>query len=127
MSVAQKGWDIDLKFGQEGERWLTLLADERKVEVKRERDAWARTGNLFFETTYKGHPSGVNATQSDYWAHLLSLDGKIVGGVIIDVGTLKMNLSRLVTEGKARRISGGDGNNSGGVLVPLRMVHELMQ
>lgn len=127
MSTPQKGWDIDLKFGQEGERWLTLLADERKVEVKRERDTWAKTGNLFFETRYKGYPSGVNATESDYWAHLLSVGGKIVGGFIIDVSTLKMNLALMVAEGTARKVTGGDGGNSEGVIVPLSRAHELMQ
>lgn len=126
-NAPQKGWDLDLQFGQEGEKWLTILADERKLEVKRERDSWAKTGNLFFEVRYKGYESGVLATQSHYWAHLLSLEGKIVGGFIFEVEALRMNLCRLVVEKKARMIQGGDGNQSQGVLVPLGHAHELMK
>ena len=36
--MKESRFDLDLKFGQQGEQWLSLLADERKIEVKRERD-----------------------------------------------------------------------------------------
>jgi hypothetical protein len=127
MTTIQKGWDIDLKFGQEGERWLTLLASERKVEVKRERDKWATTGNILFEVRYKGCPSGITATESDFWAHLLSLNGTIVGGFIFDSKALLRNLRRLVAENKVRTIFCGDGDHSEGVLVPLSLAHELLK
>lgn len=118
-------FDLDLRFGQEGEKWLTMLADERTVEVKRERDIWALTGNLFFEFKSRGKPSGVAVTQSDYWAHLLSLDGKIKGGLIVETPMLRANLRRLVKEAKVRVVSGGDDNTSEGVLVPIGMVREI--
>lgn len=121
----RKQFDIDLKFGQEGERWLTVLADEKKLEVKRERDLWAKTGNVFFEFECNGKPSGFNATSSDYWAVILSNSGHAEAVVMFDVLTLKLNLRNMLSRGEVRIVAGGDNNLSRGVLVPLSKIGQL--
>ena len=45
----RKKFDLDLKYGQQGEQWLSILGDEIQMEVKRERDCWLKTGNIYFE------------------------------------------------------------------------------
>ena len=127
MMPANSKFDLDLRFGQEGEKWLTLLADEKTIEVKRERDVWAITGNVFFEFKSRGKPSGIAVTQSDYWVHLLSLDGKIRGGFIVETKTLKDNLRKMISSGTVKVVSGGDDRTSEGALVPLAMLKELFR
>ena len=122
-----KHFDLDLKFGQEGEQWLKLLGNEQKIEVKRERDTWAKTGNIFFELLHKGNPSGIAATTSQFWAHILSLNGVPQGVLIFSVPILKHNLRRLARCGSIRQIDGGDGGGSTGYLVPLALSHELLK
>jgi hypothetical protein len=122
---ADSRFDLDLRFGQEGEKWLTLLADEKTMEVKRERDIWSLTGNVFFEFKSRGKASGLAVTQADYWAHLLSLDGRIVGGFIIETSRLKENLKRMIEGGQVRVVNGGDNGTSQGALVPMSLMREL--
>ena len=71
-------WDIDLKFGKSGEdRVANLLnAEQSKIEVKTERDWWYKTGNIAIEIECRGKPSGLYATEADYWVHILHKDGK---------------------------------------------------
>ena len=70
-------FDLDLQYGQDGERWLAWLGtDQAKVEVKTERDQWAHTGNAVFEFTSRGKPSGIAVTQADYWVHNFHLNGR---------------------------------------------------
>jgi len=126
-SLANKAFDLDLKFGKEGEEWLRLLADESKIEVKRERDKWVETGNIFFEYECSGNPSGIAATKSHFWAHILSVDGHANAVLLFDIFTLKENLRRLFKAGQIKKVSGGDRNASIGVLVPLRLIHELVK
>lgn len=64
-------FDFDLQYGQAGERWLRWLGtDQAKVEVKTERDIWLKTKNAVFEFRSRGKPSGICATQADYWSHI---------------------------------------------------------
>ena len=45
-------------------------APEQKIEVKTERDMWSRTSNIIaIEYESYGKPSGVNATEADFWFH----------------------------------------------------------
>lgn len=126
-----KGWnprfDLDLKFGQQGERWLLWLAQPNaKVEVKTERDTWRDTGNLCFEYECRGKPSGVATTESDYWVHLLTVDGICYGGHIWATPYLKAFLRRVWQKPMffgARVVAGGDDNASLMLLVPMNQLH----
>jgi hypothetical protein len=126
MSSDQKDFDLDLRFGKEGEQWLSLLAGEQKIEVKRERDLWAETGHIAFEYLYKGEPSGVSSTKADWWAHILTLNGKPVSVLLFPVDKLRKRLRTMLDSGRAKTVSGGDGNHSSLILVNLKDVSLLL-
>ena len=118
-------FDLDLAFGEAGEQWLIWLADEAKVEVKRERDLWWGTGNLFFEFESRGKPSGLAITAASFWVIVLSLEGSNCGALVFPVPALKLNLKKLLANELARIVSGGDDNTSRGVLVKLSTLQTL--
>ena len=116
-------FDLDLQYGQDGERWLTWLGtDQAKVEVKTERDTWATTGNACFEYRCRGKASGIAVTASDYWIHLFKLGETTHMGFIWSVDDLKSFLRMCVTtKGYAgsRVVQGGDDDQSTVILVPI--------
>ena len=119
-------FDLDLKFGQEGEQWLTILGREIKVEVKRERDKWKKTGNIAFEFRCSGKPSGLAVTKADYWVHVLSFDGVPEAAFIFRVPRLKERLKAMHKEGRVRVTNGGDRDAAEMILFPLKLIHELL-
>jgi hypothetical protein len=124
---SQKAFDLDLAFGQAGEQWLLMLgSDKTKIEVKTERGLWEKTGNLAFEYRCNGKPSGIAATKSEWWAHLLSRDGKPIGGFIFNVAKLKCKLREGYKSKKYRLVDGGDGNRASMILVPISQVYEFL-
>ena len=112
-------FDLDLKFGEKFEGCLADILNRGKVEVKTERDLWAKTGNIAIEVRYKGRPSGLLVTKADYWAHIMTKDGDIKFMVIIPVETLKNRARHLLRSGRARKVRGGDSNESEIVLISL--------
>ena len=125
--LSQSDFDLDLKYGEDGEKWLTWLASEgAKVEVKTERDIWHRTKNIFIEYKYKGNPSGLAVTKSDYWVTNLKKGNKTFATVVVETKRLKKNLKRLIKNGKVSiGKKGGDFNMSEGILLPLNLLHEI--
>ena len=53
------------------EQQVADMLQDKKIEVKSERDVWQKTGNIAIEYESYGKPSGINATESDYWFHNL--------------------------------------------------------
>ena len=116
-----KKFDIDLAFGEKGEDFVrNVLQGNGKIEVKTERDKWEDTGNLAIEIRCNGKLSGLSATESKTWVHLLSVNDEIRGGFIFDVDYLKDTVKKLVKEGKAKVTRGGDFNASQMVLMPIK-------
>ena len=116
-----KKFDIDLAFGEKGEDFVKeVLQGNGKIEVKTERDKWENTGNLVIEIRCNGKLSGLSATESKTWVHLLSVDDKIRGGFIFDTDYLKDRVKKLVKDGKAKVTKGGDFNASQIVLLPIK-------
>ena len=114
-----KKFDIDLEFGQMGERFVEDLQNgNTMIEVKTERDIWKTTGNIAIEIRCSGKPSGISTTGSAIWIHLLSDNDKIVGGYIFSVDYLKQKIIDLKKEGKLKLIMGGDFNASQMALIP---------
>lgn len=117
-------FDLDLQFGQEGEKWLTWLGtDQAKVEVKTERDSWAITGNVVFEYECRGRKSGIAVTEADYWAHILRLGDNVHALYLWPTDDLKTFLRKCIaTQGYAgsRLTTGGDDNASKVILVPIQ-------
>lgn len=125
--MKESRFDLDLQFGKEGERWLTLLADERKIEVKRERDTWLETGNICFEFRCSGKPSGLATTEADYWAHVLSVGGEAQAVLLFRTEHLRERLRALFREGKVKTVCGGDRDAAEMILFPLARVAELLR
>lgn len=76
--VKKSDWDLDLRFGQEGEVFVNklLTLPIETIEVKRDRK-WSRTGNFYIEVECWSHNnqswylSGINATKATHQAFLL--------------------------------------------------------
>jgi len=116
-----KKFDLDLKFGQMGEKFVEDLQNgNTMIEVKTERDIWKTTGNIAVEIRCSGKPSGISTTGSAIWIHLLSDNNKIVGGYIFSVDYLKQKIIDLKKEGKLKLIMGGDFNVSQMALIPRK-------
>lgn len=76
-------WDIDLRFGKEGEQFvLDLLSiDAETVEIKRKRYLdfrfYVETHQLPDRAT-EYQPSGIQTTKADYWAYVIGETGVVV-------------------------------------------------
>jgi len=112
-------FDIDLEFGEKFEKSVAKILTLGKVEIKTERDTWKKTGNIAIELSSRGKLSGLNTTQADWWAQVLTLDGDIVGIYMWPIGLLKSIVRHSVKYGRGRMVMGGDDDTSELALVPL--------
>jgi hypothetical protein len=77
-SVKLSNWDLDYRFGREGELYVNYLltAPIETVEVKRDR-RWKDTGNLYIETECWSdvlkcwYASGIMITKASHWSFVL--------------------------------------------------------
>lgn len=122
-------FDVDLQFGQEGERWLTWLGtDQARVEVKTERDTWASTGNAVFEYECRGKPSGIAVTEADYWVHIFRLGDRNLFSLVLDTIQLKewLRMAYKAPDSFGVRLAlGGDDNASRVILVPIPALYSI--
>jgi hypothetical protein len=69
-------FDLDFRFGQQGENSVANLLSIETVEVKTDR-RWKETGNVYIETYFYSLasqdwiPSGINITKATHWAFKL--------------------------------------------------------
>jgi hypothetical protein len=123
MSKANSKFDLDLRFGQAGENWLKWLGGTNvKIEVKTERDLWEKTGNAVFEFRSRGKASALAVTESQWWVHLFSKNGVVVGGMIFSTFQLRSFMRKVYKspfQYGARICTGGDGNLSDHILCPI--------
>ena len=76
--MSRSDWDLDLRFGQQGEVMVNslLTAPIETVEVKRDR-RWKETGNLYVETECWSdvldcwYASGFSTTKASHWSFIL--------------------------------------------------------
>ena len=61
-----------MQYGKVREQRIADMLQNKKIEVKSERDMWARTGNIAIEYQSYGKPSGIAATEADYWLTLIT-------------------------------------------------------
>ena len=119
-------FDIDLDFGVKYENSLAKVLAMGKVEVKTERDKWKDTGNVAIELACRGKLSGLNVTEAEWWAHILTWIGKMVSVIMFPVDTLKEVVKRSVMDGHGKVVMGGDDKASEIALIPLKeLVSEL--
>ena len=60
----RKKFDIDLSYGKVSEQMVADMLQDKKIEVKSERDMWMRTGNIAIEYESYGKPSGIAMLRS---------------------------------------------------------------
>ena len=85
----RKKFDIDLAYGKVREDLIKEMLQDKKIEVKSERDVWKRTGNIAIEYQCYGKPSGINATEADYWFHNLCVGEDVYATLVFKTENLK--------------------------------------
>jgi hypothetical protein len=113
----RKKFDIDLEYGQVREQLVADMLQDKKIEVKSERDMWQRTGNIAIEYESYGKPSGIDATESDYWFHNLCVGDDTFCTLVFNTDSLKKIIKNLDYK---RSVSGGDNNASRMYLLNLQ-------
>ena len=112
----RKKFDLDLAYGQLHEDRIAEMLQDKKIEVKTERGMWTKTGNIAIEFESYGKPSGINATEADYWFHNLAVDDDVYCTLVFSTKNLKKIVSKL---DKHRVVNGGDNYASKMYLVNL--------
>ena len=74
--ASRSDFDLDLRYGLEGENTVKALLSIETVEVKRDR-RWKDTGNIYIETTCFSNTtssmvrSGILTSKATHWAFVL--------------------------------------------------------
>ena len=118
----RKKFYIDLAYGKVREDLIKEMLQDKKIEVKSERDVWKRTGNIAIEYQCYGKPSGINATEADYWFHNLCVGEDVYATLVFKTENLKKIIDSL--ERKVS-VSGGDHNASRMYLVSLQKLFDV--
>jgi hypothetical protein len=113
----RKKFDIDLEYGTIREDKVAEMLTNKKVEVKSERGMWMKTGNIAIEYQSYGKPSGIKATESDYWFHNLCIGDNEYCTLVFKTDVLRTIVDKLDT---FRTVSGGDHNASQMYLINLQ-------
>tara|TARA_R110000751_G_scaffold26104_4_gene70312 strand:+ start:257 stop:685 length:429 start_codon:yes stop_codon:yes gene_type:complete len=113
----RKKFDIDLAYGEVREDKIADMLTNKKIEVKSEKDLWQKTGNICIEYKSWGKPSGIDATESDYWFHNLCIGDDEYCTLVFKTETLRKIVKRLDT---FKTVSGGDNKASQMYLLNLQ-------
>ena len=113
----RKKFDLDLTYGSIREEKIADMLTNKKIEVKSERDIWQDTGNICIEYESYRKPSGIRATESDYWFHNLCIGNEEYCTLVFKTEVLKKIVDQLDT---FKTVSGGDHNASKMFLVNLQ-------
>tara|TARA_R110000823_G_scaffold186424_1_gene318745 strand:+ start:160 stop:588 length:429 start_codon:yes stop_codon:yes gene_type:complete len=113
----RKKFDIDLEYGKVREKQVADMLQDKKIEVKSERGLWQKSGNIAIEYQSYGKPSGIDATESDYWFHNLCVGDETFCTLVFKTDSLKKIIENLNSK---RSVSGGDHNASRMYLVNLQ-------
>ena len=113
----RKKFDLDLEYGTIREDKVATMLQDKKIEVKSERGMWMKTGNIAIEYQSYGKPSGIKATESDYWFHNLCIGDNEYCTLVFKTDVLRTIVDKLDT---FKTVSGGDHNASKMFLVNLQ-------
>ena len=101
----RKKFDIDLQYGKIRESQILDMFENAKIEVKSERDIWQKSGNIAIEYECYGKPSGIKATESDYWFHNLCINDETYATLVFRTDFLRRIIDSL---DYVRSVKGGD-------------------
>jgi hypothetical protein len=113
----RKKFDLDLEYGTVREDKVAEILQDKKIEVKSERGMWMKTGNIAIEYESWGKPSGIRATESDYWFHNLCVGDNEYCTLVFKTEVLRTIVDKL---DKFKTVSGGDNNASKMFLINLQ-------
>ena len=116
----RKKFDLDLAYGKVREQRIADMLQDKKIEVKSERDLWMKTGNIAIEYECYGKPSGIAATEADYWFHNLCIGDRTFATLVFDVPSLRAIIDNLDYK---RSVSGGDNYASRMYLLNLQKLY----
>ena len=117
-------FDVDLKFGNKHEKKIGKLLGLKteEIEVKTERDWWAKTGNICIEIERRGKPTGLSITKAKVWVHVLSKGDKQLLRLVIDVPVLK----KLAEKFKDNWKMVGDRRETKAIMIPFnKIIYEI--
>ena len=117
-------FDVDLKFGNKHEKKIGKLLGLKteEIEVKTERDWWAKTGNICIEIERRGKPTGLSITKAKVWVHVLSKGNKQLLRLVIDVPVLK----KLAEKFKDNWKMVGDRRETKAIMIPFnKIIYEI--
>lgn len=132
-----KKFDIKLdKKYLAGSKWETIFAEiignDIKMEVKSElKYSWGKSGNIFIELyqfrNNKWEPSGLSATTSEYWVHVLKTENQeeMHATIMLPTETLKKRLRLFFDKGMCRIVTKpktSDGNQTKGIIIDPRIL-----
>ena len=118
----RKKFDLDLQYGQVKEKIVADMLQDKKIEVKSERGMWLHTGNIAIEYESYGKPSGITATNSDYWFHNLCVGDDVFATLVFETKMLKKIINASINENQVRSVSGGDHNASKMYLINIQNI-----
>ena len=101
----RKKFDIDLEYGKIRESQILDMFENAKIEVKSERDIWQKSGNIAIEYECYGKPSGIKATESDYWFHNLCINDETYATLVFRTDFLRRIIDSL---DYVKSVKGGD-------------------
>jgi hypothetical protein len=113
----RKKFDIDLEYGTIREDKIAEMLTGKKIEVKSEKDLWQKSGNICIEYESWGKPSGIRATEADYWFHNLCVGDNEFCTLVFKTDVLKTIVEKLDT---FKTICGGDHKASKMYLLNLQ-------
>ena len=113
----RKKFDLDLSYGKVREQRVAEILQDKKIEVKSERDMWMQTGNIAIEYECNGKASGIQTTESDYWFHNLCIGDDTYATLVFKTDNLRDIIN--TTKGK-KQVYGGDNNASKMFLISLQ-------
>ena len=105
-------FELQLKDGQEAEESFRriLISKDTKFEIKAESNLWHDKGNIVIEYESYGKPSGIAATKSDYWVHILrSKDKEPLAYLMFPTPILKQICNQVMSEDIYARTGGENG------------------
>ena len=111
----RKKFDIDLSYGSIREDKIIDMFLNKKIEVKSEKNMWQDTGNICIESW--GRPSGIKATEADYWFHNLCVGENEYCTLVFKTEVLRSIVNDLDT---FKSVSGGDNKASKMFLINLQ-------
>src|SRR5262245_28724820 len=116
-----KKFDLQLSQALVNERRLANIFTAgkiEKIELKSESYLWEKSGNICIECRQDGRPSGIDATEADYWVHELKRDGDTLCYLMFPIDRLR-KLARDAYDDGHYREGGGDDGRFCNILIPL--------